>query len=226
MSSGQQKQNQQRTAIVFRQLRGKLITALVLIGIALLSEKMSGGDLWSLGTEGVAAKQSQPARASTQTQADGYAFSLTGTVDHVADGDTLTLQVGKRQERVRLASIDAPETDKGNGQRGQAMAQQSRKALENLVSGKRLTLQCYEQDHYQRNICDVMLPGGGTANQKQVALGMAWANMEKGGRFLRDDSLKALESEARRKHLGIWQSSKPIQPWVWRYQCWQKGKCS
>ncbi len=167
------------------------------------------------------AQSREPVRPDTQ-----YAFSLTGQVVQVADGDTLTLLVGKRRERVRLASIDAPEVTKDRARPGQPMAQQSRKALADLVAGKTLKVQCFEQDRYQRNVCDVMLPDGSTANQKQVARGLAWANMEKRGRFLRDDSLRGLEREARRDRLGIWQRTDAVAPWVWRYQCWQLGQCS
>lgn len=175
-----------------------------------------------LATGGLPAQAKQAAAQETPH----YAFTLKGKVVSVADGDTLTLLVGKRREKVRLASIDAPEIKKDGARLGQDMAQQSRKALADLLASQTVIAQCFEQDRYQRNICDVMLPDGSSANQRQVAAGMAWANMEKRGRFLRDASLPALERRARRDRLGIWQRSDAIAPWVWRYQCWQLGQCS
>ncbi len=165
-------------------------------------------------------------RGPAQPADQAYAFSLRGQIVLVADGDTLTLLVGKRRERVRLASIDAPEVTKDGDRPGQPMAQRSRQALADLVAGKTLDVKCYEKDRYQRNVCDIVLPDGSTANQRQVAQGMAWANMEKRGRFLRDASLPGLEREARRAKLGIWQRTDAVAPWVWRYQCWQMGECS
>lgn len=175
--------------------------------------------LWAVGSPMLAPT------AAVAAQPD-YAFSLTGQVVTVADGDTLTLLVNKRRERIRLASIDAPEVTKDRKRPGQPMAQQSRKALADLVAGKTLTVRCYEQDRYQRNVCDVILPDGSSANRRQVETGMAWANMEKRGRFMRDEALPGLERRARRDKLGIWQRTDAVAPWVWRYQCWQVGECS
>src|SRR5690606_15761243 len=97
-----------------------------------------------------------------------YEFQLSGTVVHVADGDTFTLLVDRSRERIRMASIDAPETTKDSDRPGQPMSQASRKALADLIAGKRLTVLCYERDHYERSVCDVPLDDGITANQRQV----------------------------------------------------------
>ncbi len=162
------------------------------------------------------------AGAASQT---GQHFSLTGRVVRVADGDTFNLLVDGKQERVRMASIDAPEVTKDRERPGQPMAQVSKDALSALIGGKTLTLLCFERDRYERNVCDVPLEGGMTANQKQVQAGMAWANMEGRGKFMRDPGLPELERLARSKRLGIWQDASPEKPWVWRYQCWQKQQC-
>ncbi|MDS1142177.1 thermonuclease family protein [Pusillimonas sp. SM2304] len=166
----------------------------------------------------------------TQAQAgaagqDGKSYGLTGRVVRVADGDTFNLLVGGKQERVRLASIDAPEVTKDRERPGQPMAQASKDALSALIGGKTLTLVCFERDRYERNICDVPLEGGMTANQKQVQSGMAWANMEGRGKFMRDPKVRGLEQQAKDKGLGIWQRSDAVSPWAWRYQCWQKQQC-
>lgn len=157
--------------------------------------------------------------------APGGGFVLKGRVVHVADGDTFTVQVGSSQRRIRLASIDAPETQKDAQRRGQPYARASSDALATLVSGKTLTLRCYEKDRYDRSICDVMLPDGSTVNQKQVAAGMAWANMEGKGKFMRDPALPKLEELARQARRGLWRDNDPVRPWVWRYQCWQQQRC-
>lgn len=153
------------------------------------------------------------------------AYTLFGRVVHVADGDTFTLLVEGHQERVRLASIDAPETTHGRERPGQPFGQVSKDALARLVAGKVLSLICFERDRYDRHICDVPLADGSTANQKQVAGGVAWANMEGHGKYMRDRKIPELEAQARRSRLGLWQSPDPVRPWVWRYQCWKHGQC-
>ena len=163
-----------------------------------------------------------PVNARGETQA---AFTLNGRVVSVSDGDTLNVLVNGRTERIRLASIDAPELGKGSQQPGQPYGQASRRALADLVAGETVALRCFERDRYQRAICDVPLPDGTTANQQQVLAGMAWANMEKRGQFIRDASIRDLEQQARLAKRGLWQDASPVEPWVWRYQCWRQKQC-
>ena len=149
-------------------------------------------------------------------------YALAGRVVHVADGDTLTLQVpGEPSHRIRLASIDAPEVGHGRKQPGQPYGQASRRSLDSLVAGHSVTLRCYEQDQYGRDVCDVPLADGRAANQAQVAAGMAWANQQGGGKYLRDSRLPALERQARAQRLGLWRDAHPQPPWEWRWKCWK-----
>ncbi|HEU0231104.1 MAG TPA: thermonuclease family protein [Burkholderiaceae bacterium] len=156
---------------------------------------------------------------------DKVAYTLAGRVVHVADGDTFTLLVDGRRERIRMASIDAPETRKNRERPGQPMAQAAKQALAGLVAGKTLALSCFEHDRYGRNVCDVPLPDGSTANRELVAEGLAWANGEGQGRYMRDRRLPGLEAAAREARKGIWSEPSPVPPWVWRYQCWKHGQC-
>ena len=189
----------------------RLVLAVVMLGTA------------GLGTYTALAPDTA-AQAPTGYSTTGAAYTMVGRVVQVADGDTFTLVVKGQHQRVRMASIDAPEI--GNPDRpGQMHGQASRKALTALISGKTITLRCYERDRYDRNVCDVPLPGGDTANRRQVAAGMAWANMEGRGKFMRDPELPALEQQARRAGEGIWQQPRPVSPWAWRYQCWRQRQC-
>lgn len=167
----------------------------------------------------------QQQRMSAGQSGPDHQFELRGEVVHVADGDTFTLLVNQRRERVRMASIDAPEITQDKDRPGQPMSQASRKSLNALIGGKSLTLQCYERDRYDRSVCDVPLRDGVTANQRQVMSGMAWANMEGKGKFMRDPTLPQLEDQARQERVGIWSQGNQTPPWVWRYQCWKKAQC-
>lgn len=150
---------------------------------------------------------------------------MTGKVVRVSDGDTVNLLVANKQERIRLASIDAPETAHGSDQPGQPFGEASRKNLAQYVAGKTLTVVCFEKDHYDRHICDIPVDGT-TANRLQVEQGMAWANQQAKGKFLRDKSLPELEKSARQQKLGLWSEPNAVSPWEWRVQCWKNKKCS
>ncbi len=178
-----------------------------------------------LGAGGFSALALGPDVVAGPAQGASAQYELAGRVVRVSDGDTFNVLVQGRQQRVRMASIDAPEVTKDKERPGQPYAQASRDALASLISGKDLVLVCYERDRYERNICDVPLADGMTANQKQVENGMAWANMEGRGKFMRDARLPSLEQQARRAGRGIWRQPEPVPPWVWRYQCWQQQQC-
>jgi endonuclease YncB( thermonuclease family) len=158
-------------------------------------------------------------------QASGNSYKLTGKVVRVSDGDTVNLLVENKQERIRLASIDAPETAHGSSQPGQPFGEASRKNLAEYVAGKTLTVVCFEKDHYDRHICDIPV-NGTTANRLQVEQGYAWANQQAKGKYLRDKSLPELEKSARQKKLGLWAEPGAVAPWEWRVECWKNKKCS
>lgn len=151
-------------------------------------------------------------------------YALTGKVVQVSDGDTINLLVEKTQHRIRLASIDAPETSHGSDRPGQPFGEASRKNLAGYVAGKTLTLNCYEKDHYGRDVCDVPA-NGTTANRLQVQDGMAWANQQAKGKFLRDKALIGVQSDAQKNKLGLWAEPGAVAPWEWRVVCWQNKKC-
>jgi len=152
-------------------------------------------------------------------------FPLQGEVVQVMDGDTVGLRIGRRNETIRLASIDAPETGKP-GRPGQPYSQASRRALENLVRGKAVIAHCYEVDAYDRNICDIRLADGTNVNEAQVRAGMAWANREGRDKFLRDKRLPQVEHQARAQGRGLWADRDPMSPWQWRYTCWRQHQCN
>jgi len=164
-------------------------------------------------------------------------YTLTGRIVSVTDGDTVVMQTGRvvtqnrtqNRTRIRLASIDAPERG-GNDRPGQPYGDAAQQFLADLVRGRVITARCFEQDHYRRHICDLLLDGKTgtqTANRRLVAAGLAWANQEAGGKFLRDAAMPELERQARQARRGLWQMNhpRPIAPWQWRARCWRNGRC-
>ena len=156
--------------------------------------------------------------------ANAQTYQLAGKVVKVADGDTITLLVDRQQHRIRLASIDAPETSHGSDKPGQPFGEAAGKYLATLVAGKTLTLTCFEHDLYGREVCDVPVDTT-TANRMLVQSGYAWANQQGNGKYLRDKSLIALQSQAQAARTGLWAQPNAIAPWLWRYQCWKQHQC-
>lgn len=151
---------------------------------------------------------------------------LQGRAVHVMDGDTLRLRTDRgRDHTIRLASVDAPEVGREPRRPGQPYSQAARRALEQLVDNRRLSADCYEQDAYGRDICDLRLPDGRSVNRELVRTGMVWANMEKRGLFLRDPIIRELEDKARAARQGLWRDRSPVAPWQWRYHCWREHRC-
>jgi len=148
-----------------------------------------------------------------------------GQVERVSDGDTLTfITTEGARLKVRLASIDAPETAHGNARKGQAFGEQSGQSLREMAQGKRAELECFEVDRYQRSVCRVIVDGV-DVNAEQVRRGMAWV-YRANRRYVRDSSLYAVEDEAKAAKRGLWRAARPIAPWDWRKDCWQNGVCS
>lgn len=128
-----------------------------------------------------------------------------GRVVSVHDGDTLTVLVNKRQMKVRLTDIDAPELKQPFGSR-------SRQSLAELCFGKDASLEVRGQDRYKRTLATVTCAGT-DANAEQVRRGYAWTYT----RYARADSpLFAMQSEARNAHRGLWADAAAVAPWEWR----------
>jgi endonuclease YncB( thermonuclease family) len=166
--------------------------------------------------------------AAISTSALARPFDVSGKAVYVDDGDTLVLLVdGKDQMKVRLSSIDAPEsshTNKQTGRVGQPYSDNSGKYLAGLVKGKAVDAHCFEEDRYKRNVCELFVDGK-SVNKELVKQGWAWANLSANGRYLRDKSLPELEASARQSKAGLWAGANPVAPWEWRDLCWKQGKC-
>ena len=58
-------------------------------------------------------------RPATAAPAKTGTYELTGKVVQVSDGDTVNILIDRQTHRIRLASIDAPETAHGSARPGQ-----------------------------------------------------------------------------------------------------------
>lgn len=143
-------------------------------------------------------------------------------VTGVLDGDTVIVQ--NMKQRVRLANIDAPEQAHGYGKPGQPYSQASTKRLEALLAGGSVRMACYDEDRYQRAICEFFV-GSVNINKQMVADGFAWANTSGNGRYLRDKSYLSAQAAAQSARRGLWNQPAAIEPWNWRSDCWKNKVC-
>lgn len=133
------------------------------------------------------------------------AEQITGRVVAIQDGDTLTVLVNRKQIKVRLAEIDAPESRQPFGNR-------SKQSLAALCFNKEARLETQGKDRYGRTIATVYCTGV-DANAVQVCQGMAWVF----DRYASSNSpLYTLQNEARAARRGLWGDPAPVPPWEWR----------
>jgi endonuclease YncB( thermonuclease family) len=128
-----------------------------------------------------------------------------GRVVKVSDGDTLTVLVNKAQIRVRLDSIDAPESR-------QAFGNRSWQSLSQLCAGRDARVVERGKDRYGRTI-GLVACAGVEVNSEQVRRGMAWVFVK----YAPPGSpLYGLEAAAKDRRVGLWADARPIAPWEWR----------
>jgi endonuclease YncB( thermonuclease family) len=133
-----------------------------------------------------------------------FGAELAGRVVAVADGDTLTVLMGRQKVKVRLVEIDAPE-------KAQPFGSRSRQALAELCFQKLARIVDKGKDRYGRTLGRVYCAGV-DANAEQVRRGMAWVF----DRYATDASLYAIQDDAKAARRGLWADPRPFPPWVWR----------
>lgn len=136
---------------------------------------------------------------------------MQGRVVGVSDGDSLTLlDAEKRQYKIRLQGIDAPEIK-------QAYGQKSKESLSKMVHGKTIQVHAYKKDRFGRTVGQVML-GDIDICLEQVRRGLAWHFKDYQDEQSAEDRERydRSEKQAREQGLGLWQDAAPVAPWVFR----------
>jgi endonuclease YncB( thermonuclease family) len=139
------------------------------------------------------------------------ADTIEGRVVGVSDGDTITvLDSTKKQHKIRLQGIDAPEAK-------QAFGQASKQHLSNLVFNRQVVAECGKIDRYKRQVCVVMV-NGQDANLAQVRAGIAWWYRAYANEQIPEHraQYQAAEMDARKQRIGLWRDADPVPPWKWR----------
>jgi len=132
----------------------------------------------------------------------------------IADGDTLTVLRDRKPLKIRLANIDAPEIKMSFGDR-------SKQSLSDICYRKNATYSIQDVDRYGRTVA-VVTCDGVEANRAQVERGFAWVYT----RYNKDESLPALQAEAKLAHRGLWGDHNPTPPWEFRKSARREVKIS
>lgn len=139
------------------------------------------------------------------------AAQIRGRVTAIADGDTLTvLDAAKRQHKIRLQGVDAPE-------RSQAFGTRARQHLSDLVFGKDVKVRIDKKDRYGRSVSIVIL-NGIDINLTMIQAGFAWHYKQYEREQSEEERTAYAEAEenARKAKRGLWADSQPTPPWEYR----------
>ena len=125
---------------------------------------------------------------------------------NVSDGDTVRIN----NQRIRLACIDAPESN-------QPFGRQSTHRLRELLSeGKTLHIQVLATDRYGRTIAK-LYSGDVYLQEVLVREGLAWVYPQFLNRCPTTAArLQSAQTTAQQRRIGLWADPNPIPPWVWR----------
>ncbi|MCA1979419.1 MAG: thermonuclease family protein [Thiobacillus sp.] len=138
-----------------------------------------------------------------------HAERVAGAVAVVIDGDTVLFKPDRYAQKsraflkVRLAGIDAPESDQPGGEA-------ATRALKALALGRHAHIDTVATDVYGRTV-GVLEIDGASVNAELVRRGFAWATAWHGVAPLRE-----VAAEARQARRGLWQDAEAIPPWQWR----------
>ena len=151
-----------------------------------------------------------------------YSKEFKGKVVSIADGDTVTIVVAdnsanskflhppssqpssKKQYRIRLNDIDAPESK-------QAFGNKSKENLKNYIYQKDVVVKYESTDKYGR-ILGTIYYQGKDINLQQVKDGYAWVYRHYSKK---QDYIKE-EEKARQERKGLWADKNPINPYDFR----------
>jgi len=125
-------------------------------------------------------------------------------VTKVIDGDTIEVRQEKRNYKVRLSEIDAPEIN-------QRFGTESKNFLASLILNEEIELTYTTEDRYGRIIAKIYKDNK-DINRSMVRNGLAWVY----DYYVEDQSLYNDQNLAKKNSFNIWSEASPTPPWVFR----------
>lgn len=128
------------------------------------------------------------------------------------DGDTITVDMSGRHEKVRMIGVDTPETHKPNTP-VQCYGPAAAAYTKNLIGEQPVRLASDEQntdrDRYDRLLRYVYLPDGTLVNQKLIENGYGFYYPY--FPFTLREEFAAAQKQAQQQHKGLWGNCSPKQ---------------
>lgn len=185
--------------------RGRLRPPLSIVSLTLAA---------TLLTACLATRTEGPARAPDSTPSarpQPQPADLTGRVQRVGDGDTLTVRdANGRDTIVRIQGIDAPEL-------GQPFSRISKGNLEELTLRREVKVFGQKTDRFGRTVGRVTVDGK-DAGLEMLRRGYAWHFKRYEHEQSEEDRSAYAQAEiaARTQRLGLWRDPAPQPPWEYR----------
>jgi len=137
------------------------------------------------------------------------AYSWTGKVVGISDGDTITvLTEDKREMKIRLYGVDCPE-------KGQDFGSKAKQFTSDKVFGKTVNVDPVTIDRYGRTI-GIVDVNGSNLSRMLIDSGMAWV-YEDYCKMLECDDWRNAQRKSKAQKLGVWSMSNPTPPWDFRH---------
>lgn len=134
-------------------------------------------------------------------------------VTAISDGDTLTchrLNLRRSETKLRFAYVDAPESNQEYGK-------ESARLIKSMVHQKWVRIKITDVDRYGRCV-GVIYRYRKSMNEEMVKRGAAWVYEE----YIKDKKhlqyMMSLQDKAKKQKKGLWKSSRPVRPSVYRKQ--------
>lgn len=126
-------------------------------------------------------------------------------LDHVADGDTISVRMDGKTETIRFIGVDTPE--KNDSRKPiQCFAQRASDFTTQKLAGKQVRLEADpagdNRDRYNRLLRYVYLPDGTLLNKAIIEEGYGFAMT--GFPFSKMDEFRAAQTAARQQNRGLW----------------------
>lgn len=126
------------------------------------------------------------------------------------DGDTITIEMDGKEERIRMIGVDTPET-KDPRKPVQCFGQAASEFTKNLIGNQPVRLESDDlsdnRDRYRRLLRYVYLPDGRLVQAEIIKQGFGFAYTS--FPFTKSDEFKAYEKDARAENRGLWGSCEP-----------------
>ena len=149
--------------------------------------------------------------ASLAARAENQSIN-TAVVTKIIDGDSIKANINGQVKNIRLACIDAMESNAPMGKKSKAI-------LQSLIPiGTTVTLNIVQVDRYQRLVAEIY-KNEELINEKMLEVGAAiiyprYLNNCKGNR----EKLEVAQQKAQNEKVGFWglPTNQQINPWDWR----------